>query len=239
MKHHISRRVKNQGFTLIELLVVVAIIGILAAILFPVFARARENARRASCMSNLKQIGLGMMQYTQDYDEHFPTCLSDWNAPQDQTDISMPGAHYITGTGTASQQGHKISWMDLIFPYVKSVQVFACPSAKYAPADANYGYNFSIHNFNNPISIAAVTRASEVVMVMDYDSRYGTYANVANYGVWAPDDNSTWQPAVVPHLGGTNFAFIDGHVKWLPKTNAATTTPAVIATNRAWNPLLP
>jgi prepilin-type N-terminal cleavage/methylation domain-containing protein len=60
------------GFTLIELLVVIAIIAILAAILFPVFARARENARRASCQSNLKQIGLGIMQYTQDYDERMP-----------------------------------------------------------------------------------------------------------------------------------------------------------------------
>ena len=64
---------QKRGFTLIELLVVVAIIGILAAILFPVFARARENARRASCQSNLKQIGLGIAQYTQDYDERVVT----------------------------------------------------------------------------------------------------------------------------------------------------------------------
>src|SRR5438093_3030967 len=63
-----QQRAKQQGFTLIELLVVIAIIAILAAILFPVFARARENARRASCQSNLKQIGLGMEQYKQDYD---------------------------------------------------------------------------------------------------------------------------------------------------------------------------
>ena len=63
---------KTDGFTLIELLVVIAIISILAVILFPVFARARESARRASCMSNLKQIGLGMMMYVQDYDGRFP-----------------------------------------------------------------------------------------------------------------------------------------------------------------------
>ena len=62
----------KRGFTLIELLVVIAIISILAAILFPVFARARENARRASCQSNMKQAGLAFMQYTQDYDERLP-----------------------------------------------------------------------------------------------------------------------------------------------------------------------
>src|SRR6218665_2214986 len=65
-------KMKRHGFTLIELLVVIAIIAILAAILFPVFARARENARRSACQSNLKQIGLGIMQYTQDYDERYP-----------------------------------------------------------------------------------------------------------------------------------------------------------------------
>lgn len=63
---------QSRGFTLIELLVVIAIIAILAAILFPVFARARENARRTSCLSNLKQMGLGMMMYVQDYDETYP-----------------------------------------------------------------------------------------------------------------------------------------------------------------------
>src|ERR1035437_1858197 len=68
-----------RGFTLIELLVVIAIIAILAAILFPVFAKARENARRASCMSQLKQLGLGMMQYTQDSDEAYPAGLKNNN----------------------------------------------------------------------------------------------------------------------------------------------------------------
>src|SRR5215216_1456391 len=90
---------QKRGFTLIELLVVIAIIAILAAILFPVFARARENARRSSCQSNLKQIGLGLMQYTQDYDEAMPII---WN-----------------GEG---------EWMDAVQPYIKSYQLFVCPS---------------------------------------------------------------------------------------------------------------
>src|SRR5688572_8152662 len=81
------RQRERSGFTLIELLVVIAIIAILAAILFPVFARARENARRASCQSNLKQIALGVKQYTQDYDEKFPARYTDFAqvGPTDQT----------------------------------------------------------------------------------------------------------------------------------------------------------
>ena len=87
---------RKTGFTLIELLVVIAIIAILAAILFPVFARARENARRSSCMSNMKQIGLGVMQYLQDYDERY-----------------MP---------------EHDEWVDAVQPYIKSTQIFRCPS---------------------------------------------------------------------------------------------------------------
>src|SRR4028118_1205764 len=92
---------RKKGFTLIELLVVIAIIVILAAILFPVFARARENARRTSCLSNIKQVGLGIMQYTQDYDEMYP-------ATNDNT------AEYALGR---------------IGPYTKSDQLLTCPSA--------------------------------------------------------------------------------------------------------------
>jgi prepilin-type N-terminal cleavage/methylation domain-containing protein/prepilin-type processing-associated H-X9-DG protein len=100
----------RTGFTLIELLVVIAIIAILAAILFPVFGRARENARRASCQSNLKQIGLGLMQYAQDFDGWTPGSVT----------YGQPAP--IAG-GTAGR-----SWPSMIFPYVKSDQLFACPT---------------------------------------------------------------------------------------------------------------
>jgi prepilin-type N-terminal cleavage/methylation domain-containing protein/prepilin-type processing-associated H-X9-DG protein len=122
-----------QGFTLIELLVVIAIIAILAAILFPVFARARESARRASCMSNLKQIGLGIMQYVQDYDERYPM---GWYGTVTQTQPGTPGAYFNTcnpSSCSGSGTGHFITWMDLIYPYVKSVQVFQCPSSNDPP----------------------------------------------------------------------------------------------------------
>ena len=97
------------AFTLIELLVVIAIIAILAAILFPVFARARENARRTSCTSNLKQIGLGLIQYSQDYDEQMP--MDQFGPDNDQ-----------------SGYGGNYKWMDAAYPYIKSEQIFDCPS---------------------------------------------------------------------------------------------------------------
>lgn len=101
-----------KGFTLIELLVVIAIIAILAAILFPVFGRARENARRSSCQSNLKQIGLGILQYTQDFDEKYPGCF-----------INEPGLP--AGGNTCD---NRVSYAQMIYPYVKSSQIFVCPS---------------------------------------------------------------------------------------------------------------
>src|SRR4028119_227565 len=97
---------RSRGFTLIELLVVISIIAILAAILFPVFARARENARRSSCQSNLKQIALGIKQYTQDYDELFPNQINP----------------------NASSARPPVAWADAIQPYIKSLQLYQCPS---------------------------------------------------------------------------------------------------------------
>ena len=109
-----GERKQRRGFTLIELLIVIAIIGILAAILFPVFARVRENARRTSCASNLKQIGLGMMQYSQDYDEML---VAPWYDDDNYRTIR---------SNTDANKNYK--WMDAIYTYVKSEQTFTCPS---------------------------------------------------------------------------------------------------------------
>lgn len=107
-----STRRRTRGFTLIELLVVIAIIALLAAILFPVFARARENARRSTCQSNLKQLGLAAHQYSQDYDGTLVMAF-DWN------------------------NSNSNSYYDLLYPYVKNNGVFVCPSRKNYDSYAN------------------------------------------------------------------------------------------------------
>ena len=110
--------VKRKGFTLIELLVVIAIIAILAAILFPVFAQARERARLASCTSNLKQFMLGIMMYTQDYDENMPLA---WKI-KGQTGVK------ITQTGEEGAGSRPQGLWNDIMPYVKSQEIFRCPN---------------------------------------------------------------------------------------------------------------
>jgi len=119
----------RRGFTLIELLVVIAIIAILAAILFPVFARAREKARQTACLSNVKQIGLGLLMYAQDYDEKMPFHCGGW--------------------------GWVICWAEAIAPYTKNAQIQRCPSFD-GTDTTDYGYNWmgveltSLAKFPNP-----------------------------------------------------------------------------------------
>jgi prepilin-type N-terminal cleavage/methylation domain-containing protein/prepilin-type processing-associated H-X9-DG protein len=115
----------RSAFTLIELLVVIAIIAILAAILFPVFAQARESARTSSCLSNTKQIGLGILQYVQDYDEKFPLWI--------YCDSVSAGNPVVAGPGTPDTpwgpwKNNHIGWDKTVQPYIKNTQVFKCPS---------------------------------------------------------------------------------------------------------------
>lgn len=112
----------RHGFTLLELLVVVAIIALLAAILFPVFIKVREKARAATCESNLKQMGLGEIQYSQDYDETYSGVGIDYNL------YGTNNGTVATCGATYPQSCYHITWMEQIFPYVKSAQIFVCPS---------------------------------------------------------------------------------------------------------------
>ena len=121
-----------NGFTLIELLVVIAIIAILAAILFPVFARARENARRASCASNLKQLGLSAIQYSQDYDGTMV--------------LSRLRNNYNQPAYTAIAGVTELFWPDLLYPYVKNTQIFQCPDISWPPETAGpYVYGSGVY----------------------------------------------------------------------------------------------
>jgi len=220
-----EKTVYRCGFTLIELLVVIAIISILAAILFPVFARARESARRTSCISNLKQFGLAIMQYTQDYDEKYPLA-----------DDTSRGGRWSTAM---------LFWAEILEPYHKSNQIFYCPSSPYDPARnrwpiyGNYGANRRVLPTNStgsaPLSLASVALPSETYLFMDAGSysidpaHLITPKGAASY---LPGEApvvkvpfSSWSPAGFEelqkdyesgrHFGAVNVTFADGHVKWI------------------------
>lgn len=192
----------RRGFTLIELLVVIAIIAILAAILFPVFARAREKAKQASCLSNMKQLGLAAMMYVSDYDDiFFPRCTGTWG---------QPGAVYWFPR-SSSEPG-------LIMPYVKNEQVFVCPSV---PNRRGYGYNMGL----GYVPLSSVDSPAEKVMFSDdtfgsavlYHPSQGVYNWGANFVTPEGSTGSAIQWGVnCPygrHNDMANVAFCDGHAK--------------------------
>lgn len=189
---------RKKAFTLIELLVVIAIISIIAAILFPVFARARENARRASCLSNMKQIGLGTMMYAQDNDEQLPRI--GWSA----------GGSYLWPNGAYHAA---LPWHLRIYPYVKSVQVFNCPSADYVwegqpSTSIKYGMNEQIQG----LSLAAFQKPAETILVSDTQGAASYMVRVEYY----TDGNDANERGMADrHLEGSVISYADGHVKWI------------------------
>lgn len=211
-----SVRKKRCGFTLIELLVVIAIIAILAAILFPVFSRAREQARKASCQSNLKQIANAMLMYAQDWDERFP-CTPYWKCGRAQSAIYS-------------------RWYLLIYPYVKNQQIFFCPSGKSAggwdeapgwdPNRLSYGMG-KIANCHNMdpyeeagYSLAEYQQPAQSILVADSTHRgdgASRWEKIAFAGgPCGPGCNPQYQTEDnTRHSGGANIAFVDGHVKWM------------------------
>jgi len=198
---------KQSGFTLIELLVVIAIIAILAAILFPVFAQAREKARATSCLSNMKQIGLGIMMYTQDYDEMYPLYVGSYCAGARVTNPLDPNDTPGGSTGI----GRRPMWQYLIYPYLKSWGIYSCPSDKPQPKNLvaafhnisygyNYGYLSKLEVANEPDtcgigqwfsgrSQAIVNRPADIVAVTDSGGRdaFGEGGSTVGSMVNAPD----------------------------------------------------
>ncbi len=188
---HGPRRPTLQAFTLIELLVVISIVALLAAILFPVFGRARENARRSSCQSNLKQIGLGLTQYLQDYDEKMPYSAFG------------PGA---AASSTASDPVSYYKWMDAIYAYTKSEAVFNCPSDAFSPKYhyrsgteyGSYGQNGAYRKIGDGMT---PPRSANGLLV--------SLASIgqASQTVWATDSNNTNEVSPFPNGGSSGGSF--------------------------------
>jgi prepilin-type N-terminal cleavage/methylation domain-containing protein len=226
---------KKRGFTLIELLVVIAIIAILAAILFPVFSRAREQARKAACISNAKQIGLALMMYCQDWDETYP--MDRW------------------GKGRpcwAPQETPYMTWRLMIQPYLKNWQIWTCPSqpsgdyesqgeemndccygsvvptAIPVPPGVNFHYNYNGSSFcGAPKKMADLKAPANLIIIQE------PHIACADAGTWCRDcfrKESCW------HADGKVFIFADGHVKWLKPQQ---TTSPINMWNQDWGPCTP
>lgn len=218
---------KNSAFTLIELLVVIAIIAILAAILFPVFAKVREKARQTSCTSNVKQLGLAVTQYIQDYDERY--------TPSEVCDI--PG--YGLGVCTTN---HAELWPQILQPYIKSQAVFQCPDdpnhtavAPWANTNPTNGYVKPFHTsylanwqlMYYSASMAQVQSPASTVLMSDGSTQTLTTApwvtttekptawnliDPIDNG-WAASTNQDWAGPIARHTNMAVVLFADCHVK--------------------------
>ena len=193
---------KQRGFTLIELLVVIAIISILAAILFPVFQKVRENARRASCASNEKQLALGVLMYAQDSDEFLPP------------------------TAVNDQNGNVILWPDMVNAYINNKQLRLCPSDGKDKSNS-YGLNemtfVDLTDGPQPtLLLAAFQSSSETVLLSELGvGKIGNLSDLTTpvadaYKLTVPDTDMNDQYDARPsarHTGLVNVAFMDGHQK--------------------------
>jgi prepilin-type N-terminal cleavage/methylation domain-containing protein/prepilin-type processing-associated H-X9-DG protein len=212
----VSRR-KTSAFTLIELLVVIAIIAILAAILFPVFAQAREKARATSCMSNLKQINLALLQYVQDYDEMFPS-------QRDNGGNSYSVNAYFTPGGTAA------TWDVLVLPYTKSAALLTCPNDPVTPTatlpdvgtkvQRSYAMPSNLVDYQSSSQGATQASIPSPALTVALAERGGGCGNTATPATWFYCADIQQLDTVGfgngwPHTGNytANFGFADGHVK--------------------------
>ncbi|MEN6545528.1 MAG: DUF1559 domain-containing protein [Armatimonadia bacterium] len=198
---------RKSGFTLIELLVVIAIIAILAAILFPVFAKAREKARQSSCLSNVKQIMVGVLAYAQDYDESLPL-------------------YYANCDGDTTFNAGDYSWRTQILPYAKNAMILQCPSKKFTSNAFNggsdsaelAGYAINVVHwawdssaYPTGKSLGSIEDASKCVLLSEIDGGtigFSDGEDATGHGFVYGDAGAK------RHNDGCNWGFMDGHAKW-------------------------
>lgn len=222
---------RRRAFTLIELLVVIAIIAILAGILFPVFSQAREKGRAAVCQSNIRQIGMAVLMYAEDWDETLPR-TREW-------ETSYPGAW----------SSRYITWRYLVMPYIKNKDIFVCPSAQhswneftywqvYGDPDVDADVDMTVQDFLSGVdpsqhgaNYAMNTRASRLAKLSAIEAPSQLILIAETHGYGAPISPVSvswpgWYGAYGPypiHSNGLNWCFADGHVKWMEL--AQTLTP--------------
>jgi prepilin-type N-terminal cleavage/methylation domain-containing protein/prepilin-type processing-associated H-X9-DG protein len=256
---------QRRGFTLIELLVVIAIIAILAAILFPVFAQAREKARQTSCTSNLKQLGLGISMYAQDYDEMFPRGNQDVDLAN--CNAASGGCWYPSGNSSL------LFWPQLAQAYIKNFGIMTCPSGDSASRNFAYYGHYGSNRYvmrrrpasgdGNSATMASLVAPASTFLCFDsgsysIDARGdalisgNTVNQRGNFWYIPGSGDASGKAAAAPalidsflqqdyksgrHFGGINMTYADGHVKYVKTTLVLQETVKAQANQpNAWDP---
>ena len=219
MKYPLARR---RAFTLIEILVVIGIIALLGALLFPVFARVREEGRKTSCLSNMKQLGLAFQQYEQDSRGKYPRAgqLQSWangahwvtggqgGTPTNYTGL-VAGQYGLADPGTfATIDGHEAYPLDpksALASYTKSAAIYVCPSA---PDGNKRRLSYSMNCAVAGLSTTRIRNPSQIVLLVDE----GKTINDGYF--WAVADTNSTDALFDGHNGGGNLLYADGHVKF-------------------------
>lgn len=185
---------RRTGFTLIELLVVIAVIAVLTAVLFPVFAAAREAGRKASCLSNERQLGAALQLYVQDWDSRFPQThptATPWTFPDDEITLVTP-------------------WREIMQPYIRNTRIFGCPSDPGVPEwhPSSYAPNgYTVYG----AALADATHPADTI----YLAELPPGALLDDFSPWNGKDFLRVTVAAKRHSDGACYLFLDGHTQWL------------------------